>query len=62
MAIAPRIHRCGIVRRSWVRIGCKTNGDGSYLQWPNFKVEYLGEKKVFGMMHMDPVACFKSDS
>lgn len=52
-------HCSPILGTDWVR---DDNGDGSYLQWPNFKVEYLGEKKVLGMMHMDPVARFKSDS
>lgn len=52
-------HCSPILGTDWVQ---DDNGDGSYLQWPNFKVEYLGEKKVFGMMHMDPVARFKSDS
>jgi hypothetical protein len=52
--------RCSpILGTDWVQ---DDNGLGFNLQWPNFKVRYLGEHKMLAMMHMDPVARFRDDS
>ncbi|MGO9058389.1 MAG: DUF1329 domain-containing protein [Candidatus Binataceae bacterium] len=52
--------RCSpILGTDWVQ---DDNGLGFNLQWPNFKVDYLGRHKILGMLHMDPVTRFRDDA